>query len=400
LQAGASGHKFLEVIVRVIIVGSGIAGLSAAIGLRKVGIDVTVYERAPELREVGAGISLWGNALRALDYLGAGQAIRSRSLSMVRSEIRAHEGRKGLVSFSAEQLEKQIGVVPVVAMIHRADLVGALSECLPEGIARYGFECVSVEQTENRVSVRFANGQTDEADAVVGADGINSAVRTALIGSEKPRYSGYTCCRGIGPRPASISAGYMGEWWGRGKRFGIATLPHDRAYWFGVYNAPADQHSLRNRSSLTAMFQGWADPVTEIITNASPESLIYGDIIDRPPTNTWSKGRIGLIGDAVHPTTPNLGQGGCMAIEDSVALARAMAINGDPAAAFAAFRAERYTRTSTITNESWRLGKVAQWEGQWSCWLRDAMLGLLLPMMGSRGVSKNASFDIGPLPAK
>lgn len=315
--------------MRVIIIGSGIAGLSAAIGLRKVGIDVTVYERAPELREVGAGISLWANALRALDYLGAGEAVRSRALSLVRSEIRTSEGRKILVSFSAEQLQKQIAVSPVVAMIHRADLVAALAEFLPEGVARYGFECVSVEQVGNRVNVRFADGHTDEAEAIVGADGINSAVRAALVGYEKPRYSGYTCWRSIAACPASIPPGYMGEWWGRGKRFGIATLTHDRAYWFAVHNAPADQRPVDKHATVTMLFEGWADPVSEIIASTPPERLIHSDIVDRPPTNIWSKGRIGLIGDAVHPTTPNLGQGGCVAIEDAVALARAMAANSN-----------------------------------------------------------------------
>lgn len=386
--------------MRVIIIGSGIAGLSAAIGLRKVGIDVTVYERAPELREVGAGISLWANALRALDYLGVGKAVRSRALSLVRSEIRTSEGRKVLVSFSAEQLQKQIGISPVVAMIHRADLVAALAEFLPKGVARYGFECTSVEQLETRVKVGFANGHTDEADAVVGADGINSTVRVALSGYEKPRYSGYTCWRGISARPASTLPGYVGEWWGRGKRFGITTLTHDRLYWFAVHNSPADRYPVDNHAAVTELFRDWADPVSEIIASTPPERLIHSDIVDRPPTDIWSKGRIGLIGDAVHSTTPNLGQGGCVAIEDAVALARAMVTTASPAEAFVAFKSERYKRTSAITNESWRLGKVAQWEGRFSCWLRDAGLGVLLSLIGTRGIAHHASFDIGPLPAK
>jgi 2-polyprenyl-6-methoxyphenol hydroxylase-like FAD-dependent oxidoreductase len=304
-----------------------------------------------------------------------------------------------LVSFSAEQLEKQIGVSPVVAMIHRADLVGALAESLPEGVARYGFECVAAEQVANRVKVQFANGHTDEADAVVGADGINSAVRAVLLDYEKPRYSGYACWRGISPRPASILPGYVGEWWGRGKRFGITTLTHDRIYWFAVHNAPADQHFVDEHAAVTELFRDWADPVPEIIASTPPERLIHSDIVDRPPTKTWFKGRIGLIGDAVHPTTPNLGQGGCVAIEDAVALSRAMATTPDPATAFAGFKSERYKRTSAITKESWRLGKIAQWDGRFSCWFRDAALGLLLPMAGTRGIAQHASFDIGPLPA-
>src|SRR5918912_1403999 len=196
--------------MRVIVLESGIAGLAAALGLRKVGFDVAVYERAPELREVGAGISLWANALRALDYIGAGDAVRKAALALTRSEMRARDGR---------------------------------------------------------AAVRFANGHLDEADFVVGADGIKSAVRAALFGPEEPRYAGYTCWRGIGPRPASVRPGDLSLWVGRGSQ----------------------------------------------------------------------------VGDAAHPTTPNFGQGGGMAIEDAVVLARCLAANrSDPPAALAAFEAERY----------------------------------------------------------
>src|SRR5262245_3687447 len=121
--------------MRVIVIGSGIAGLTAAIGLRKVGIEVTVYERAPELGEGGAGISLWANAIRALDYLGAGGAVRAVALSMEQSEVRADEGRRVQARFSGPPFEKLVGVSPFVAMTHRAELVGALAGFLPVGVA-------------------------------------------------------------------------------------------------------------------------------------------------------------------------------------------------------------------------------------------------------------------------
>src|SRR3954463_4312401 len=158
--------------MRVIIIGSGIAGLSAAVALRKVGIEVAVYERAPELREVGAGISLWANALRALDYIGAGESVREVSLKMTRSEIRARNGFKVQMGLSAPELEKQTGLPEIVRMVHRADLVGALSSHLPSGVARYGHECVGVDLRATGAAVSFKNGHADEADVVIGADGI------------------------------------------------------------------------------------------------------------------------------------------------------------------------------------------------------------------------------------
>ena len=282
-------------------------------------------------------------------------------------------------------------------MTHRADLVGTLASFLPPGVARYGFECVGVEQKGRQVAVHFANGHADDADAVIGADGIKSTVRTLLFGPQEPRYAGYTCWRGVCPRPGSIKAGYIGEWWGRGKRFGITTLTNDRVYWFAVHNAPAGRHSADEQSAITTLFQGWSAPVPELIATTLPAHIIHNDILDRPPKRPWSVGRIGLIGDAAHATTPNLGQGGCMAIEDGVALARSLAANADTASAMLAFTAERYGRTAGITNESWRFGQIGQLEGRVSCWLRDRAFGFLLPAFGTRMFSKHALFDIGPL---
>lgn len=384
--------------MRVIVIGSGIAGLSAAIALRKIGLDVSVYERAPELREVGAGISLWANALRALDSFGAGDAVRAVSLAMTVSEMRAHDGRRIQLTMPAKQFEDQFKVRPFVAMVHRAELVSVLASFLPSGVARYGFECVDVEQKGERVAVRFANGHADEADLVIGADGLKSAVRAAIFGNEEPRYAGHTCWRGVCPRPASVQPGYLGEWWGRGKRFGITTLPGDRVYWFAGYNSPPNQYAADERAEVAKHFEGWADPVPVLIAATEPSRVLRNDILDRPPTKVWSKGRIGLIGDAAHPTTPNLGQGGCMAIEDAVVLARNLVANPDPVRALEAFTAERYPRASAIVRESWRFGTIAQWEGKWSCAIRDRVFGFLMPMLAFRSVPKHASFDVGSLP--
>lgn len=385
--------------MRVIVIGSGIAGLSAALALRKVGADVAVYERATELREVGAGISLWANALRALDHLGAGDAVRAASLKMLRSEMRARDGRKVQTAIDAGRAEALFDIPELVRMIHRADLVAALASHLPPGVAKYGFECVAVEGNATGATAQFANGHSDTADVVIGADGIHSAVRTALFGPQPPRYSGYTCWRGVCPRPANIEPGYIGEWWGRGQRLGITTLPRDRVYWFATKNAPPNGREPDERAFLLKAFAGWAAPAEELFATTPADRVLRNDIIDRPPVRVWSKGRVGVIGDAAHPTTPNLGQGGCMAIEDAVVLARHLAAAPDPGRGLEAFAAERFARTSAITRESRRLGRVGQLEGRLSCWMRDTALGVLMPLVGPKGFLKNANFDVGPLPA-
>jgi 2-polyprenyl-6-methoxyphenol hydroxylase-like FAD-dependent oxidoreductase len=381
--------------MRIIVIGSGIAGLTTAIALRKVGIEVAVYERAPELREVGAGISLWANALRALDHIGAGESVRAVSLKMTRSEIRGKSGRSVLVALDAAAMEGRAGMPELVRMIHRAELVGALAAHLPAGVAHYGHECVSVEADGTAARVRFANGRTDSADAVIGADGIRSVVRTAILGASEPRYAGYTGWRGVCPRPASVEAGYIGEWWGRGLRFGIATLPNDRIYWFVGQNAPQNGRNADERGHLLAAFAGWPAPIRELI--GSTADVLRNDIIDRPPVREWSKGRLCVIGDAAHPMTPNLGQGGCTAIEDGVILARHLSRATDVPAALTAFARERYKRTAGIVKESWQLGAVAQWEGRVSCALRDRLMWLAGKVMGAGAILKHAKFDTGPL---
>lgn len=383
--------------MRVIVIGSGIAGLTAAIALRKVGIDVAVYERAPELREVGAGISLWANALRALDHIGAGASVRAVSLKLTRSEMRGKSGRSVLIALDAKAMEGRAGMPELVRMIHRAELVGALASHLPAGVARYGHECVSVEADGTAARVRFANGHTDSADAVIGADGIRSVVRAAIHGASEPRYSGYTCWRGVCPRPASVEAGYIGEWWGRGLRFGITTLPNDRIYWFVGQNAPPNGRNADERGHLLSAFAGWPEPIRELIETTPADRVLRNDIIDRPPVREWSKGRLCVIGDAAHPMTPNLGQGGCTAIEDGVILARHLSRATDVPAALTAFAAERYKRTAGIVNESRRLGAVAQWEGRVSCALRDRLMWLAGKVLGAGAILKHAKFDTGPL---
>ena len=233
--------------MRALIIGSGIAGLATAHALRRCDIEVAVYARAPQLAEVGAGIGVWANALRALDYLQLGQAVRAAAQAMVVSEIRINNGHTPVMKLSAAEFNAKANSAPAMTVIHRADLVGVLADALPSGNARFGHECERVELTESRVKATFTNGHTDEADLLIAADGVHSVVRRELFGDEPPRYLGYTCWRGVCPRPALIPVGYVGEWWGRGQRFGITTLAHDRCYWFATQNAPADQQRSQRR---------------------------------------------------------------------------------------------------------------------------------------------------------
>ena len=192
----------------------------------------------------------------------------------------------------------------------------------------------------------------------------------------------------------------MSEWWGRGRRLGLVSLPGDRVYWFAVENAPPNLSVVNDRAHLLHGFAGWADPATTIFETTTDAGIIRNDIIDRPPQRGWSKGSVGLVGDAAHPTTPNLGQGGCLAIEDAVVLARQLATTSHPSLALQAFERERFARTAAIVRESWTGGRLAQAEGRFAAAVRDVGIGLLSKLVSPARLLRHARFDVGPLPSR
>ena len=299
------------------IVGGGIGGIAAAVALHQAGIDVVVYERAPQLLEVGAGMMLWPNATRVLREMGLLESVLARSGPNTHFLVRA-SGGKILMNIALGKFD-----VPALCM-RRSDLLDVLLAALPPECVRLGYELHDLEQAEGKVRLYFKGGLAKEHDAVIGADGIRSRVRSKLFGDSDPIYRGYTVWRGLaGYDGNAVPPGCNSETWGKGKRFGILNTGHRRFTWYATSNVPP--HHLDavcgRKRELQQMFEGWHEPIADFIDATDESGILKNGACDFAPLRSWGDRMVTLLGDAAHPCTPNLGQGGCMALEDALVLA-------------------------------------------------------------------------------
>lgn len=360
---------------RAIIIGGGIGGLSAAIALRQAGVEAIVYEQAPALRSAGAGLTLWANAMRALEALELAKAILSHAARIRQAEILNRRGQR-LARIYTDALERRYGA-PFVA-IQRADLLQILVQALPNTAIHTGKTFVKYEQDPAGVSAHFMDGQSDRADLLIGADGLHSTVRRQLFPDVSPRYAGYTAWRGLAADEILSQRRETSETWGCGSRFGIVPIGNGQVYWFATANQPEGQKAdpAQHRARLETLFRDWHAPIPALIAATLPEAILHNDLYDISPLGSWSQGRVTLLGDAAHATTPNLGQGACQAIESSLALACCLGKEADFSYGLREYEAARLPRSAWITRQSARFGRVAQIDRPLGCALRDLLLQL------------------------
>jgi 2-polyprenyl-6-methoxyphenol hydroxylase-like FAD-dependent oxidoreductase len=356
----------------IAIAGAGIGGLTLAAALRRRGTPATVLERAGALAPVGAGITVQPNAMVALGRLGLAERVADAGQAITEAAIVDPTGRPLGAPVDASALAAALGA-PIIA-IHRARLHAILLDAA--GGARTGAEVVSVDERGRHVIAVLAGGGSHQADVLVGADGVRSAVRAHLVGDGEPVYAGYASWRGVAPAGAASVGARTTETWGRGQRFGVVPLGGGETYWFATANAAAGGRDGDVAAELAARFAGWHDPIPALLAATPAERIVRTDIADRPVITRWHRGRIVLLGDAAHPMTPNVGQGGCQAIEDAVVLDEALAAHDDLEAALAAYERRRVMRANGIVTAARRLGAVAQWQSPAACWLRGLALRL------------------------
>jgi salicylate hydroxylase len=342
---------------KVIIIGGGIGGLAAALALLKRGIDVEVYEQAPELKEAGAGIQIGSNGTRVLYALGLEQTLGDVCVRPSARELRHWRTGETWNWFDlGESSEKRFGTPHL--MLHRGDLQAALINAV-QAVKRDAIvlnkTCSAVAQSSDLAEARFQDGTSASAPLLIGADGIHSTVRAVLFGPSKPEFTGCVAWRGLIPAerlPAHLHRLVGTTWLGprgfvlhypvrRGELMNFVSVVERGDWQVESWVVPGTKGELGHD------FSGWHADVQTLIE--SIETPYKWALMVRGPMDVWSRGRITLLGDACHPTLPFLGQGAVMAIEDAYILAACIEkYFDDPAKAFARYEEIRRDRTANV----------------------------------------------------
>ncbi|GJD64482.1 FAD-dependent oxidoreductase [Methylobacterium frigidaeris] len=363
--------------MRIGIIGGGIGGTATAYALLRQGFDVTIFEQAAAFGEVGAGVQMTPNAVKAIKGLGLSdkllraafypKAIVGRNWQSGRENFRIDLGDEFRRHYDAPFIH-----------IHRADLLDVFATELPSEICRFGRRCVGVVQTETGARAEFEGGETFSADLIIGADGVRSAVRGALFEAGDLRWTGHQCYRALVPTDGVVddvnpdSTFWMGPnahvvtYYVKGGRMVNIVAVTEASEWV------AESWSTRaSRDQMLADFAGW-QPTLQTLFARVDEVYNWG-LFDRDPMQTWSKGAVTLLGDACHPMLPFLSQGAAMAIEDAYVLATALALHRrDLGAALQAYEGERLPRTARVQLEARERGRTYHLPSEEEMAARDA----------------------------
>jgi salicylate hydroxylase/6-hydroxynicotinate 3-monooxygenase len=369
----------------VAIVGAGMGGLAAAAALRQRGVEVTVYEQARQFARLGAGIQIGCNAMHVLRGLGLEERLRAETFYPRSWNNR--DARTGEIMFDmlfGPQAEAKYGAPYLLA--HRGDLHEALAGAVPAECVRLDHRLTGIEtKGDGGVRLAFANGHVAEADLAIGADGVNSVVKTALFGDAPPDFTGRIAYRTVYParlladQGGDLEIGNCTKWWGEDRHIVVYPVKPDRSEIYFVTSQPEPGFRLESWSAtgdvevLRAAFADFHPEVQRVL--AACPAVHRRPLVDRPPLARWVEGSVALLGDACHPMTPYMAQGAAMAIEDAAVLARCLDGVGREggAAALRRYEATRKDRTArmqlTSRQNRWGNGQTdTDWVYGYNAW--------------------------------
>jgi 2-polyprenyl-6-methoxyphenol hydroxylase-like FAD-dependent oxidoreductase len=360
----------------ILIQGGGIGGLTLAIALLQRGHSVKVVERSNALSEVGAGIWMAANPMQVFDQLGFANRILAAGWVVKRLRLQDYSGLDLQVS-DVSEMARVFGFETVA--LHRSVLQQILFDQLPPGTVLFGTEVQALNQSAEPLSVRLSDGSRINAKVIVGADGINSQMRRHIsLGGEK-RYSGSSSYRAIARGvsllpPESDHEAY--EIWAEGCRMGFSKINSNDYYWYMTFESPAGKtlSADQMRSHAESLFRSFFSRWTRLLEQTNSDEILKTDISDLTPLKRWSSGRVGLIGDAAHATTPNLGQGGAMAVEDALSLAKSFDEAGLNQRAFELYERRRREKVNWIVSTSWTIGKICHFKNPVLRGVRNVLL--------------------------
>jgi 2-polyprenyl-6-methoxyphenol hydroxylase-like FAD-dependent oxidoreductase len=347
--------------VKALIAGAGIAGLATGIALRQAGLDVEVFERSPELREIGAGLMIWPNGARSLHALG----VEIDAVTIQHMSVCTSRGRQ-VNDYPLESVAARFGFAP--AFVHRADLQAALARRFGTEGLHFDADVSGFKQSGAEVEVTMRDGAATAGDLLVGADGLRSPVRRQLLEDGDPVYLGSTIWRGVvDSHGISLPPGHGFDWVGRGSEFVAFPLLHDRMYWSGVTKQPRGEKPgpSGHKDDLLHCFSDWVQPIPALVAGTADAA------------RRWSEGRVTLVGDAAHPMTPNAGQGACQALEDAVALADSIKRASNLTEGFELYEGRRRRRANRLVTMARQATRAAQLDSPLLCALRDGLGGLM-----------------------
>lgn len=370
---------------KAIIIGGGIAGLTLGIALRQIGIEAEIYESAKTLEPIGAGIWMAPNAMQVLDRLGLATQIVAAGNEVERVSIVGADLRK-ITSVDQTGVKRKFGFN--IVAIQRAELHRVLLGSFGGSALHLGKRLEAIESCSEMPKAIFEDGTCAIGSFLIGADGIHSVARKTVLGDPPLRHTGQTCWRGLVDfeLPKQFQRSTV-EMWGRKSRMGVADVGHGKAYWFLVksFANGREPHPHGSRAELLEIVEGYTDVAGRLIRATPVSSITEVELEDLPPRLPWSRGSVCLIGDAAHPMTPNMGQGGAQAVEDAYSLSRFLSEHADVSNAFEAFQARRFRKVKSIVNTSFYLGSFIH-----SGWtrLRNLLFRITPGGLGARALER------------